>query len=157
MRKIRTNRFYVKAFKITNSEGDFTEKDFINLIEKFKIIRKLYFDENYNCDCYSNFRTITKEIKRAAHNAGLKAELLDVKYDTSDSEIIIKGDNVAFINLTVYIKPVTFKKDSFTVADIQLASYAKGLLSVSNNTDYEQIPAFICRKSDFNYANKYIH
>ena len=124
MRQGRTEKFYVKAFKITNSEGKFTKEDFELFQEKFKIIRKLYLRPEVNCDCYINFRTITKEIKRAMHNAGLKADLLKVDYESLDSSVVISGEGINSINLLVFIKPVPqLRGDNFTVLQVKALSY----------------------------------
>ena len=118
MRNSRTNKVYVKGFKITNSNNTFTEEDFIQLQEKLKVIRKLYLRPEVGCDCYVNFRTITKEIKRAAHNAALKTKILHLDYTClSKNEISISGDSTMDVNLLVFIKPVPeLKGDNFTIS-----------------------------------------
>ena len=135
----RTGNVYVKAFRITNSENTFTEEDFILLQEKFKVIRKLYWRGEVNRDCYINFRTITKEIKRAAHNAGLKADLLKVDYAClSPNEISISGAGVNGINLLVFIKPVPeLKGENFTVVKLEMLSDKEDMvLNIKYSDDY---------------------
>ena len=121
MRLRRTDKVYAKVFHITNKDGTFTEEDFNLLKEKFEIIRKLYteqrdvfpFDDNgfppiiqyKKHDCYDSFRTIIKEIKRAAHNANLNAELLKVNYKTNPYLIDLSTeDSDVYFNLVVTFK-----------------------------------------------------
>lgn len=106
-RRIKTRKVFLKAFKITNADGKFTEDDFNLLKDKLELIRKVYFYEQEQHDFYDGFRTIVKEIKRSAHNAHLKAEIVDVdcKYTgISVSELdengkLIRNKPVKFIRV----------------------------------------------------------
>ena len=77
-RKIKTRKVFLKAFKITNENGEFTREDFELLRSKLEVIRKVYFYEEEQHDFYDGFRTVVKEIKRASHNAHLNAEIVDL-------------------------------------------------------------------------------
>ena len=123
MRKGRTEKLYVKTFKILNNEGTFTKENFNLFQEKFDLVRKLYFNEKVKCDCYDSFRAITKEVKRAAHNANLKAELLHMTYESFHNTINISGGCLNDINLLVFIKPVKgLDEDRFTIVQVKSLS-----------------------------------
>lgn len=105
MKKRRT-KLFLKAFKITNAEGKFTEDDFNLLKEKFEIIKNLYFNANINHEYFDSFRTITKEVKRAAHNATLKADIINLEYKSTPRgiELINPYIDDAEFNLFILIK-----------------------------------------------------
>lgn len=93
-RKIKTRKVFLKAFKITNENGEFTREDFELLRSKLEVIRKVYFYEEEQHDFYDGFRTVVKEIKRASHNAHLNAEIVDLNckyFSTSVSELDDEG------------------------------------------------------------------
>lgn len=139
MRQKRTEKVYAKVFHITNKNGNFTEEDFNLLKEKFETIRELYkekvdifpYDDNgfpplikfIEKDCYNSFRTIIKEIKRAAHNAGLKTRLLKVDYKASNIMIDItktEEEKDGYYNLVVTFKSAANynKSDDFIITEI---------------------------------------
>lgn len=122
MKKRRT-KLFLKAFKVMNAEGGFTKEDFNLLKEKFEIIREVYFHENENHDYYDSFRTITKEIKRASHNAGLKADIVNLDYKSTPKNIeLINPDfNDVEFNLFIMIKSAAkFTREfDFVVTTIQ--------------------------------------
>ena len=105
MKKRRT-KLFLKAFNVTNAEGKFTKEDFELFKEKFNIIKDLYYDPNVEHEYFDSFRTITKEVKRAAHNAGLRAEIIDLDYkSTPRNTTLINPHNVdATFNLFIAIK-----------------------------------------------------
>lgn len=100
-------KIYAKCFRIYNDTGTFTEEDFNLLKEKFDIIKKLYFNDMIERDVFKSFREIVREVKRAAHNAGLTAELIKAEYHADFTSIMAcnTSDNEVGINLIV-----TFKK-----------------------------------------------
>lgn len=123
MKKKNTSKVFLKVFKIVNDEGKFTNEDFERLKEKFEIIRKVYFHENENHDYFDSFRSITKEIKRAAHNAGLKAEIIKLAYKTNPKKaelINISLEDVDF-NLFILIKSAAkfTRENDFVVTTVQ--------------------------------------
>ena len=139
MRQKRTEKVYAKVFHITNKDGTFTEEDFNLLKEKFEIIRKLYAEKRdifpiddqgfppivkyISHDCYNSFRTIIKEIKRAAHNANLNAELLKVDYKTGPYSINLsrtKEEKFGHFNLVVTFKSAVnySEPDQFVITQI---------------------------------------
>ena len=120
---MKKDKIYVKAFKLSNKEnGKFTKEDFERFQEKLEIIRKLYFKPEVQKDCYDSFRTITKEVKRAAHNAGLDYKLLNFSYDSDEINATISGDTDTLnsITLLVFIRPVMeIKEDYFTIFQLR--------------------------------------
>lgn len=115
--RVKTRKVFLKVFKITDADGKFTEADFNLLKDKLELIRKVYYYEEEQHDFYDGFRTIVKEIKRSAHNAHLRAEIvdLDCKYTgTSVSDLdehgkLIKNRGVRFIRATNNsVNPVEF-------------------------------------------------
>lgn len=133
-------KYYVKVFKVTNKDGTFTKEDYDNLIKNFEVIRKLYYKEELDCDSYSSFSSITREIKRAAHNSNLKAELQKIDYKaytnesiTVDSQtgqileknithcITLNNDTEYSYNLEVYFKRIhsTHIKREFIITSIK--------------------------------------
>lgn len=139
MRQKRTEKVYAKVFHITNKDGTFTEEDFNLFKEKFEVIRKLYKEKrdifpvynrgyslitkNIEYDCYDSFRTIIKEIKRAAHNADLNAELLKVDYKTDPYTITLsrsKEEKFGHFNLVVTFKSAVnySEPDQFVITQI---------------------------------------
>lgn len=107
--KIRPN-VYVKVFNLTNSYGYLTEEDFNKFKQKFEEKQSLYFNEDVNDYCFSSFREMTKEIKRAANNAGLKAKLIKVDYETFENCIKVKSLETQDINFIVSIAKIYNKK-----------------------------------------------
>lgn len=146
MRKKRTKKVFLKAFKITNKEGNFTKEDFERLQEKFEIIRKLYFYENENHDYYDSFRTITKEIKRAAHNAGLTAEIINLDYNYKIDYIKLDNPELTTIEFNIYILIKSAAKftrqDDFVITTVQGFSNPIKLYS-SIDEGYSSFKAYI--------------
>ena len=107
---MKTETIYAKCLRVYNEETGTTisEEDFNLLREKFDIIRELYTDNNVGRDTFKSFRSIMKEVKRAAHNAGLKTEVFKGVYCRDDISIMtynIEEEEVG-INLVVTFKKV---------------------------------------------------
>lgn len=129
--KIRPN-VYVKVFNLTNSYGYLTEEDFNKFKQKFEEKQDLYFNEDVNDYCFSSFREMTKEIKRAANNAGLKAKLIKVDYETFENCIKVKSLETQDINFIVSIAKIYNKKIrdvNFVITKIE----AKSTFSIDNS------------------------
>ena len=116
------NKIYVKIFKLSNSDGTFTQEEFELFKEKFKVIEQLYFNGGLRKACFIDFSIIVKEIKRAAHKANLSSIYLhDVTYSSYENEIIISGEQVSEANVIVGIKRVEeLKKEYFYVPFITM-------------------------------------
>ena len=82
----KEDKIYAKVFKVTNKEGTFTKEDFNVFEENFELVRFFFYTELNERDCFDSFNEIIGEIKRAAWAAGLKARVLDIKYNASCSE-----------------------------------------------------------------------
>lgn len=130
-KKFRPN-VYVKVFKLTNSYGCLTECDFNNFKKSFEEKQNLYFDENINDYCFESFREMTKEIKRVANNAGLKAELLKLDFESYKDYIKIKGPNVRDINFIVSLSKV-YKSDTRNVSFIITKIEAFSNFNINNS------------------------
>lgn len=115
----KEKRIYAKCFNVYNNNGTFTEEDFNLLREKFDIIRKLYTDDNIQKDTFGSFRGIMKEVKRAAHNAELTADLFKNEYYSDYNSIMMCNTNNenTKINLIVTFKKLNpeIKRNAFTV------------------------------------------
>lgn len=106
MKEKRTKQ-YVKVFNVHNIQtgvDGITKEEFDILSQKFEKIRKLYLTKDG--EKFINFRSIIKEVQRAAHNAGLKAKLLSMDYNSHSDNVNVVGQDVNDINLVVFIKPV---------------------------------------------------
>lgn len=103
----KDERIYAKCFNVYNDNGAFTEEDFNLFKEKFDIIRKLYTDNNIQKDTFGSFRGIMKEVKRAAHNAGLKANLFKSEYYSDYNSIMVCNTNNEDMQINLI---VTFRK-----------------------------------------------
>lgn len=108
-KKFRPN-VYVKVFKLTNSYGYLTEDDFNKFKRAFEEKQGLYYNESISDYCFESFREVTKEIKRVANNAGLKAELIKTDYESYKDYIKIKGSNVREINFIVSLAKIYNKE-----------------------------------------------
>ena len=159
--KIKTKKVFLKTFKITNENGNFTKEDFELLRNKLEVIRKVYFNEKEQHDFYDGFRTICKEIGRAAHNAHLKARVINLKYSyfaSSVSELDDEGKlirnrpvkHVRAININEH--PVEFnlcvllkggaklnKDDSFVITGLIGYEDMINLLPDTGESDYHQV------------------
>lgn len=95
MKKRKTGKDFatVKLMKIVGECGKLTEEDFERFKEKFEIIKNLYFDEKVGHEYFDGYRTIIKEVKRAAHNAGLKATISNLEYKSKNNNKIIEIGN----------------------------------------------------------------
>ena len=115
MKEKRTKQ-YVKVFNVCTikDESPINKEEFDTFSEKFEKVRKLYLTENG--EKFYSFRSIIKEIQRSAHNAGLKAKLVPVKYNSLIYSANVTGRNVNDINLVVFIEGC---KDQFRVKQIQ--------------------------------------
>ena len=105
MKKRRT-KLFLKAFNVTNAEGKLTKEDFELFKEKFDIIKDLYYDPNVEHEYFDSFRTITKEVKRAAHNAGLRADIIDLDYKSTprNTTLVNPHDTDVEFNMFIAIK-----------------------------------------------------
>lgn len=152
MRKKRQEKIYTKTFNVQNKEGKFTEDDFKLFIEKLEIIRKLYYDENIHHDHYSSFRNIISEIKRAAHNAGLKAKLLNLDYKSNNKyTTIFNNSEPVIVNLCVSIKTAAKFGDenNFVITDIRATR--KPILIISGMSCKIDIDDYMKDEDDISY------
>ena len=129
-------KIYAKVFNLTGCYYCLEEEEFELFRRKFETIRALYYDKNIKHDCYNNFRAIIKEIKRAAHNAGLEAKLLKVDYEfAEDGNIILHSDKYYDFNLVVYFKSAEEynRRNSFVITEIKSGDYKTGIFCYECN------------------------
>lgn len=118
----KDDRVYAKCFNIYNNNKAFTEENFNLFKEKFDIIRKLYYDENIEKETFNSFRSIMKEVKRAAHNANLTADMFKSEYYSDHNSIMAcntSKDDVK-INLIITFKKLNpkIKRNSFVITKV---------------------------------------
>lgn len=91
-------------------------------MEKYEVVRKLYVREEIGHEYYESFRIISKELKRAAHNAGLGLKILklDYKSDNDKGTVLNNGDVSISTNLYIAIKAASKlgKEHSFVVTGV---------------------------------------
>lgn len=137
-------KIYAKVFLLVNpNTNKLTKEEFNMFTEKFETIRKLYYDESLKRDRYPNFRAIVKEIKRAAHNAGLSATALKVDYQfDDDGNILLQSNNHYTYNLTVYFKNAANynKRNNFIVTKFECTDYAMTVIHDGSYTDHHMLP-----------------
>ena len=135
---------YLKVYNITNKEtGDnVTKEEFDLFVEKFEKIRDLYLNDGK--EKFDSFRSITKEILRSAHNAGLIARLVSVEYTRISTDMMkVSTYDISDINLLVFIEPTD--KKNFHVKQIRFIDNIEtemGYINFNLLTDKKEVPDY---------------
>lgn len=128
-------KIYAKIFNLKGLSNQIKEEEFDLFRVKFETIRALYYNKDINHDCYGSFRSIVKEIKRAAHNAGLEATMVKVDYEIGeDGNILLRNEKDYEFNLVVYFKSAEEygKKNRFVITKIKCGDYTTHVFKCIN-------------------------
>ena len=106
---------YVKCFLLTNKTRNFTKQDFEIFIQNLK-------EDGALEEHFDGFRGIVRSVKKAAHDAGMSANIINPTVKRSPNKITIKAakDEAISFNLYVLIKPLSHlaSEDHFGITSI---------------------------------------